>query len=93
MLLLGFPFFLEYARVCGGGVDKTPCVTHHPPPPNPPPATLFRVCFAEHEGQEAFLNWTYAVSNTTDPPLIFSVSYGDDEPSVSGQSGWLKFLV
>eukprot|EP01102_Stenamoeba_stenopodia_P022621 TRINITY_DN950_c0_g1_i2.p1 TRINITY_DN950_c0_g1~~TRINITY_DN950_c0_g1_i2.p1 ORF type:complete len:582 (+),score=143.33 TRINITY_DN950_c0_g1_i2:34-1746(+) len=33
--------------------------------------------------QEPFLDWMYAVNNATDAPLLFSVSYGDNENSRS----------
>lgn len=36
-----------------------------------------------HDGQEPFLEWISAISNDTSPPLINSVSYGDDEPTIS----------
>jgi tripeptidyl-peptidase-1 len=36
-----------------------------------------------HSGQEPFLEWIMAVGNTTDVPSVFSVSYGDDEDSLS----------
>jgi len=36
-----------------------------------------------HEQQEPFLEWILAVSNSSNPPLVNSVSYGDDEPSLS----------
>lgn len=35
-----------------------------------------------HEGQEPFLDWMMALANDTRPPLVNSVSYGDDEPSL-----------
>ena len=36
-----------------------------------------------HEGQEPFLQWMIDVGNTTEVPYLFSVSYGDDEDSLS----------
>ncbi len=36
-----------------------------------------------HEGQEPFLQWMIDVGNTTEVPYVFSVSYGDDEDSLS----------
>jgi hypothetical protein len=36
-----------------------------------------------HEGQEPFLQWMMDVGNTTEVPYLFSVSYGDDEDSLS----------
>eukprot|EP00026_Physarum_polycephalum_P002529 Phypoly_transcript_02536.p1 GENE.Phypoly_transcript_02536~~Phypoly_transcript_02536.p1 ORF type:complete len:559 (+),score=75.66 Phypoly_transcript_02536:150-1826(+) len=36
-----------------------------------------------HENQEPFLEWILKVGNDTTPPLVFSVSYGDDEDSVT----------
>jgi len=35
------------------------------------------------KGQEPFLLWLLDVENSTSPPLVFSVSYGDDEDSLS----------
>merc|ERR1719378_2052142 len=35
-----------------------------------------------HEGQENFLVWLVNVSSDPTPPLLFSVSYGDDESSL-----------
>lgn len=35
-----------------------------------------------HEGQEPFLQWMVDVGNTPNAPLLFSVSYGDDEDSL-----------
>ena len=32
---------------------------------------------------EPFLDWLYLLGNTTNPPLVFSTSYGKDETSVS----------
>lgn len=32
---------------------------------------------------EPFLDWLYLLGNTTNPPLVFSTSYGEDETSVS----------
>lgn len=32
---------------------------------------------------EPFLDFLYAVGNTTNPPMVFSTSYGEDESSVS----------
>lgn len=32
---------------------------------------------------EPFLDWLYQLGNTTNPPLVFSTSYGEDETSVS----------
>lgn len=31
---------------------------------------------------EPFLDWLYVLGNTTNPPLVFSTSYGEDETSV-----------
>jgi len=36
-----------------------------------------------HENQEPFLEWLFAVSNCSSPPYVFSVSYGDDEYTIS----------
>eukprot|EP01094_Clydonella_sp_ATCC50884_P028367 TRINITY_DN8492_c0_g1_i1.p1 TRINITY_DN8492_c0_g1~~TRINITY_DN8492_c0_g1_i1.p1 ORF type:complete len:516 (-),score=102.13 TRINITY_DN8492_c0_g1_i1:65-1612(-) len=35
-----------------------------------------------HEGQEPFLEWILEVLNDQNPPLVHSISYGDDEPSL-----------
>lgn len=32
---------------------------------------------------EPFLDWLYLLGNTTNPPLVFSTSYGEDETSVT----------
>lgn len=32
---------------------------------------------------EPFLDWLYLLGNTTNPPLVFSTSYGEDESSVT----------
>mmetsp|Transcript_23920 Transcript_23920/g.35114 ORF Transcript_23920/g.35114 Transcript_23920/m.35114 type:complete len:541 (-) Transcript_23920:212-1834(-) len=34
---------------------------------------------------EPFLDWLYVLGNTSDPPLVFSTSYGEDEASVSSE--------
>jgi len=36
-----------------------------------------------HEGQEEFLTWLVAIDNSSFPPLVHSVSYSDEEPSLS----------
>ncbi|XP_046853613.1 tripeptidyl-peptidase 1-like [Xenia sp. Carnegie-2017] len=46
-------------------------------------STWFWSTAGRHEKQEPFLNWIIAVGNTTDVPNIFSVSYGDNEDSLS----------
>mmetsp|Transcript_33350 Transcript_33350/g.72050 ORF Transcript_33350/g.72050 Transcript_33350/m.72050 type:complete len:552 (-) Transcript_33350:59-1714(-) len=45
--------------------------------------TWFWSTGGETKGQEPFLEWMVAVGNTSTIPLIFSVSYGDDEDSLS----------
>jgi len=40
-----------------------------------------------HEGQEPFLNWIVALIPTTGAPWVHSVSYGDDENSLT--SDWM----
>eukprot|EP00163_Fabomonas_tropica_P000428 TRINITY_DN10261_c0_g1_i1.p1 TRINITY_DN10261_c0_g1~~TRINITY_DN10261_c0_g1_i1.p1 ORF type:complete len:610 (-),score=190.37 TRINITY_DN10261_c0_g1_i1:194-2023(-) len=35
-----------------------------------------------HDNQEPFLEWITAVNNATSPPLVNSVSYGDDESTL-----------
>ncbi|XP_028908370.1 tripeptidyl-peptidase 1 [Ornithorhynchus anatinus] len=37
-----------------------------------------------HEAQEPFLQWLLALSNTSSLPWVHTVSYGDDEDSLSG---------
>ena len=44
--------------------------------------TTFWATGGLHEQQEPFLEWLQAVEETDQPPLIFSVSYGDDESSL-----------
>lgn len=46
-------------------------------------ATWFWSTAGRHESQEPFLEWIVAVGNTSDIPYIFSVSYGDNEDSLS----------
>jgi tripeptidyl-peptidase-1 len=36
-----------------------------------------------HDEQEPFLQWLIDIDNTTKPPFLFSVSYGDDEDSLT----------
>eukprot|EP01038_Epipyxis_sp_PR26KG_P009117 gene9117-12298_t len=36
-----------------------------------------------NDQNEPFLDWLYLLGNTTNPPLVFSTSYGEDEVSVS----------
>lgn len=36
-----------------------------------------------HESQEPFLQWMVLLSNTSDLPWVHTVSYGDDEDSLS----------
>lgn len=33
----------------------------------------------KHTHQEPFLHWAMEIANTTNPPLVHSVSYADDE--------------
>lgn len=37
----------------------------------------------DNPGSEPFLVWLYNISNTTNYPLVISVSYGDDESGVN----------
>ena len=45
--------------------------------------TWFWSSGGRHETQEPFLQWLVDVSNTTEVPLVHSVSYGDTESSLS----------
>jgi len=45
--------------------------------------TVFWSLGTLHDGQEPFLEWITDVLNAKDAPLVHSVSYGDDEPSLS----------
>uniref|UniRef100_A0A6B2L1F0 Peptidase S53 domain-containing protein n=1 Tax=Arcella intermedia TaxID=1963864 RepID=A0A6B2L1F0_9EUKA len=45
--------------------------------------TVFWSTGGLHDNQEPFLKWMVTVENTTNAPLLFSVSYGDDEPSLT----------
>lgn len=36
-----------------------------------------------HEGQEPFVTWASALANTSTPPFVVSVSYGDPENTVT----------
>lgn len=38
-----------------------------------------------HENQEPFLDWLLAIGNTTDAPSVHSISYGDDEDSLTAE--------
>jgi len=49
--------------------------------PNVP--TWFVYTDGFHEGQEPFLDWIEAMINTTNSPWVHSVSYGDDENSLT----------
>jgi tripeptidyl-peptidase-1 len=44
--------------------------------------TQFTVTPGLHEKQEPFLVWLLAIAGTKNPPLVHSVSYGDDEDSL-----------
>ena len=46
-------------------------------------STWFWSTGGTHENQEPFLRWLLEVSNTTKVPWVHSVSYGDDEGSLS----------
>ena len=45
--------------------------------------TWFWSTDGRHETQEPFLEWIVAVGNTSNVPFVFSVSYGDNEDSLS----------
>jgi len=45
--------------------------------------TWFVSTSGEHQGQERFLHWILKMLNTTNPPYVHSVSYGDYEDSLS----------
>ena len=46
-------------------------------------STWFWSTGGRHEKQEPFLEWIVAIGNTSEVPHIFSVSYGDNEDSLS----------
>ena len=46
-------------------------------------STWFWSTGGRHEKQEPFLEWIVAIGNTSEVPYIFSVSYGDNEDSLS----------
>lgn len=45
--------------------------------------TWFWSTARKHESQEPFLEWIVAVGNTSQVPFVFSVSYGDNEDTLS----------
>lgn len=45
--------------------------------------TWFWSTAGKHESQEPFLEWILAVGNTSQVPYVFSISYGDNEDSLS----------
>jgi len=59
---------IQYVMAMAGGVNSTFWSTAGRQPKNPQ--------------NEPFLVFLYAVGNTTNPPLVFSMSYGDNEDTV-----------
>lgn len=45
--------------------------------------TVFWSNVEGNPNNDPFLNWMYTINNATNPPLVNSVSYGDDEDAVS----------
>lgn len=52
-------------------------------PPNDGTVPLFKNYLGRHESQEPFLQWLLLLSNQSSLPHVHTVSYGDDEDSLS----------
>nr|XP_054379954.1 tripeptidyl-peptidase 1 isoform X1 [Pongo abelii] len=71
----------EFHHYVGGPTETH--VVRSPHPYQLPQALAPHVDFGRHEGQEPFLQWLMLLSNESALPHVHTVSYGDEEDSLS----------